>query len=105
MSTKKIRKAKKVTEKCIKKNNPLIYPVCDVLIAKDESDDVDNGDNGVFCEGTSQTSIHRKCVSMCKTLYKNWVNLMMPNCMIAKQFHRIAELKILSRTLLVELTI
>ena len=79
---KQIRKAKKVTEKRIKKNNPLIYPACDVLIAKDESDDVDNGNDGVLCEGTSQTSIHRKCVSMCNTLYKNWINLMIPNCMI-----------------------
>ena len=81
-----------------KRMKQAICPVCDVAIVEGSDDDADDtGDDAVFCEGTCQAWIHRKCVSMSKTIYTKLGNSDDPYlcsyCMIAKQSLEIAELK------------
>ena len=48
---------------------------CDAVIVED----TDNGTNGdaVFCDGTCQAWIHRKCMSMNKVVYEIWWSIHM----------------------------
>ena len=71
----------KDAEKRTKENEPLICPVCDVVITENTDNGTDN--DALFCEGTW---IYRKCVGMSRVVYQKLGNsddpYICPNCVI-----------------------
>ena len=95
---------KDASEKRAKENQPATpttCPVCDTGITED-TDDV-AGDDAVYCEGTCATWLHRRCVSMSKSMYdklgESEIPYLCPNCMLSKQSNEITELKNLIKAL------
>ena len=96
----------KDTDKRTKENPPSICPVCNAVIIEDGNDVI--GDDAVYCEGTCDAWMHRKCVGMSKTVFDNLSGsndpYLCPTCIISKQSNEIAELKNLVKSLTSELS-
>ena len=60
----------KNAENCTKENKFLLRMCsCDVIIVED-IDKNGTDDDAIFCEGTCQVWIHRKCMSMSEVVYE-----------------------------------